>query len=170
MKITRRALQKLIQESIKGSEILRERPWSVEYNFKLTDGTATDSEGVGPDGFAIVMTGDSGTTVRIVIDSHWNPNAGDESGNSLKLEVDGELVDSTYVPARFDDGKMQKLIISNAPVSGMMTVSHSPDLESLTVVHLVVENPFAQGEDVSFDVETLGNGTADVELVNHVNL
>lgn len=170
MKITRRALKKLVQESIEGDAILKERPWAVEYTFQLSGGTASDSEGQSPDGFAIVMKGDSGKTVKVVVDTYWNPSSGDESGNSLKLEVDGEVVDSTYVPARFDDGEQQRLVISNAPVSGMMTVAHAMDMESPPVIHLVTENPFAESEDVSFEVEVMGNGEATVEMTGHTNL
>ena len=44
MKITTGALKRLIRESIDGDRIIRERPWSVEYSFKLSGGSASDSD------------------------------------------------------------------------------------------------------------------------------
>jgi len=170
MKITRRVLKKLVAEAIEGSKILRERPWAVEYTFQLSGGQASDSEGVSPDGFAIMMTGDSGKVVRVIVDSYWNPTSGDESGNSLKIEVDGEVVDSAHVPVRFDTGESQRIVISNAPVEGMMTVAHAGDDDSPPIMYLAALNPFAESEDVSFGVETIGNGSAKVEMTGHTNL
>ncbi len=170
MKITRRALKKLVIEAIEGSKIFRERPWAVEYTFQLSGGKASDSEGISPDGFAITMSSDSGKVVKVIVDSYWNPTSGDESGNSLKIEVDGEVVDSTYVPVRFDTGESQRIVISNAPVDGMMTVSHASDAESPPIMYLAATNPFAESEDVSFSTETIGNGSATVEMTGHTNL
>ena len=168
MKITRSALHKLIKEAVEDDRIIKERPWSIEFSFKLSGGTASDSEGQGPDGFEIVMSGDSGETMKIVIDAYWNPQSGDQSGNSLKIE--GPNPSSTYVPHRFDDGKEQFITISNAPVPGLITVAHAPSSDSVPVVHLVVPNPFEIDEDVSFDVQTIGNGKAEVNLNRHTNL
>lgn len=168
MKITRSALQRLIKEAVEDDRIIKERPWSVEFSFKLSGGSAADSEGKGPDGFAIVMSGDSGKTVKIVVDSYWNPQAGDQSGNSLK--IDGPDSVSSYVPHRFDDGKEQFIMISNAPVAGLIAVSHASSRDSVPVVHLVVPNPFEIDEDVSFDVQNIGNGKAEVKLNRHTNL
>ena len=172
MKITTGALKRLIRESIDGDRIIRERPWSVEYSFKLSGGSASDSEGEGPDGFAVVLTGESGREMRVVVDTYWNPQSGDQSGNSLRVEVDGDVPDGgeTYVPLRFDDGKEQFLTISNTPVSNMVTISHSPQGKSPPVVYLVVSNPFEGDEDLSFEVENLGNGDVDVKLTKHINL
>jgi len=172
MKITSFALKKLIRESIKNDRIIPERPWSVEHGFKLSGGIASDSEGEGPDGFAIVLRGESGREMKVVVDTYWNPQSGDQSGNSLRVELDGEVMDGgeTYVPTRFDDGKEQTLTISNSPVSGMITVSHSPDGKSPPIVYLVVSNPFDIDDDIDFDVEKLGNGDVQVQLKQHINL
>jgi len=170
MKITHRAFKKLVIESIKGNKILRERPWAVEYTFKLSGGKASDSEGVSPDGVAVTMSGASGKVVRVIVDSYWNPTSGDESGNSLKFEVDGEVVDSAYVPVRFDTGEPQRIVISNAPVDGMMTVAHAGDDDSPPIIYLAAPNPFAESEDVSFSGEAIGNGTAIIEITGHTNL
>ena len=169
MKILKKVLKKLVKEAVEGDRLIPERPWSVEYSFTLSGGTASDSEGQGPDGFAIVMTSDNGKTVRIVVDAYWNPTSGDESGNSIKMEYDGQQV-STYVPVRFDDGNQQKLIISNTPVPGIMSVSHASSPSSLPIIYLVMKNPFDEDEDVTFDVETLGNGQVDVKMTGHTNL
>lgn len=170
MKITQNALKSLLREAIGGSKILKERPWSVEYTFKLSDGTAEDSEGIAADGFAVMMTSDSGKLVRIIVDAYWNPQVGDKSGNALKIEVDGEVTAETYVPLRFDDGKEQRLIISNTPVSGLISVSHAAGSSKLPIVYLVTSNPFEESEDVDFDVEKLGNGKLDIELSNYTNI
>jgi len=168
MKITKSALSSLIKEGIDSDRIIKERPWAVEFSFKLSAGTARDSEGEAPDGFAIVMSGDSGEIMRIVVDSYWNPQAGDQSGNTLKIE--GPNTASSYVPHRFDDGKQQFLTISNAPVPGLIAVSHSSDETAVPVVHLVVPNPFEIDEDVSFAIENIGNGKAEVKINRHTNL
>lgn len=169
MKLKVSALRKLLAEAIDQDKMLRERPWSVEYTFILSGGTAADSEGVGPDGFAIVMTGESGKVMRVVVDSYWNPTSGDESGNSLRIEYEGEKM-STYVPTRFDDGEQQLLTISNTPVPGIISVSHSATFSSIPIVYLVMTNPFDVEEDVEFAIETIGNGTADVKMTGHTNV
>ncbi len=168
MKIRKTALSRLIKEAIDNDRIIRERPWSVEYSFRLSGGVASDSEGEGPDGFSIVMSGDSGSELRVTVDAYWNPQVGDQSGNSLKIT--GEEESSTYVPHRFDDGKEQFLTISNAPVPGLIAVSHAISSDSTPIVHLVVPNPFGPDEDVNFDVETTGNGNAEVKIKRHTNL
>jgi len=171
MKIKYEALQRLFKEAIDGNKIIKERPWSVEYSFSLSGGTAEDSEGNAPDGFAIVMTGESGKTARVMIDTYWNPQQGDKSGNSIKIEVDGILDEenSTYVPVKFDDGKKQIIVISNSPVPGLVSVAHGPNLDDVPVVHAVFLNPFEQDEDVDFSVKNLGNGKAEVKLLRHTN-
>lgn len=170
MKITQGALKNLLREAIGGNKIIKERPWSVEYTFKLSDGTAEDSEGVAPDGFAVSMTSEAGKLARIIVDTYWNPQAGDASGNALKFEVDGVVDAQTYVPVRFDDGKEQRLIVSNTPISGLISISHAAGSSKLPIVYLVVPNPFEESEDVDFDVEKLGNGKLDIELSNYTNL
>ena len=172
MKIVKSALRRLVREGIDGDRIIQERPWSVEHTFSLSGGIAADSEGEGPDGFAIVMTTESGATGRVVVDTYWNPQAGDQSGNSLKFEFGGEEVDggTTYVPIRFDDGKQHKLILSNAPVPGMLAISHVAPGTDVPIVYLVVPNPFGVDDDVEFSTEFLGNGDVGVKLTGHVNL
>lgn len=170
MKISVAALRTLIRESIDKDRIIRERPWSVEYTFSMSGGAASDSEGEAPDGFAIVMKGDSDKEVRIVIDSYWNPQTGNTSGNELRVEGLEQVV-STYVPIRFDSGEEQVIVISNSPVSGMITVAHGlNDKSSLPVVHLVFPSPFAGDEDVNFSSENLGAGDVDVKLTRHTNI
>ena len=170
MKITSRALQVLLKEAIKSDRIIKERPWSVEHSFQLSGGKASDSEGEGPDGFAIVMSSESGPTVKVVVDTYWNPQSGDQSGNSIKIQVDDEVVEQAYVPFRFDDGKKQLITISNAPVLGLLCISHSPTDKSPPVVYAVIENPFGSDDDLEFSVENLGGTSADVQLTNHINL
>jgi hypothetical protein len=169
MKFKISALRKLFSEAINDDRLVSERPWSVEYAFSLSGGSASDSEGKGPDGFAIVMTGESGKIVKVIVDSYWNPTSGDESGNSLKIEYENEKM-STYVPTRFDDGKQQLLIISNTPVPGVITVSHSATLDDVPITYLIASNPFEIDEDVDFFIEQMGNGKADVKLTSHSNL
>lgn len=171
MKITKHALRSLIREAVGDDKIIAERPWTLEYEFTLSGGNASDSEGKGPDGFAVVMkSGD--LEARVVVDSYWNPQSGDASGNSLRLEVDGQPVEgaTSYVPTRFDDGKKQLLVISNAPVPGMIVVSHASSTDVVPVAYLVTRNPFDEGDDVEFEVEALGNGRSDVKFKRHVNL
>ena len=172
MKITKNALRLLISEAIENNRIIHERPWSVEYEFSLSGGSAEDSEGKGPDGFAVVMTGESGKIAKVIIDTYWNPNAGDQSGNSLKFEVDGQTQENsqTYVPVRFDDGEKQRLIISNTPVQGLIVISHAHSDDDSPVVYLVVPNPFDEDEDVDFAIENLGNGSANVDQLRHTNM
>ena len=169
MKLTTRALKKIIREAIENNDILAERPWSVEYEFKLTGGVATDSEGTSPDGFLVSLEGSSGDVMEIIVDSYWNPQTGDKSGNSIKASWNGEEVDSSYVPVKFNDGKAHRLVISNMPVQKMIFVSHSPAGKP-PVIYLAANNPFADDEDIEFNVETIGNGTATVKLVDHINL
>jgi hypothetical protein len=172
VKITKNCLRKLLREAIDDAKILPERPWSVEYTFSMSGGTASDSEGEAPDGFVVTMKGDSGLELQIVVDAYWNPSAGDQSGNSLKVMLDGEDLEdaSSYVPTRFDDGKKQRLIISNSPVGRSIVVSHAPDEKSPPIAYLVFGNPFDDQEDVEFDADPIGNGEIDVELTNSVNV
>ena len=168
MKIRLSQLRRLIREAVGGAKILRERPWAIEWTFKLSGGEAEDSEGVGPDGFAVVLrAGDQ--VARVIVDSYWNPQAGDQSGNSLKWEVNGYVLKSAYVPIRFDSGKEQRLVISNSPVDGLLAISHAGGSTVPPVVYLVVENPFGEEDDMSFDVEKLGNSDMDVEMSSSVN-
>ena len=172
MKISYKALCHLVKEGIdKPGRLVKERPWSVEYSFKLSGGIAHDSEGLGPDGFAIVMSGESGMTVSVVVDTYWNPQNGDESGNQLNIEIMGILDknNSTYVPTRFDDGKKQFLVISNAPVPGLIIVSHGVD-DKPPVAYCVFQNPFEIDESVDFEIQKNGNGKADVKFSRSINL
>ena len=170
MKITKEALKKIIKESLGGNKIIKERPWSVEYTFKLKGDGAEDSEGKSADGFAITMTSESGNVTRVVVDSYWNPQTGDESGNSIKIEINGQNVEHAHVPTRFDDGKEQKLVISNSPVPGLITVAHSSRQNSPPVVYLITQNPFEEEEDVEFNTENIGNGDVEIEMTGFINL
>jgi hypothetical protein len=170
MQITGKALQSLLREAIKKNKILPERPWSVEYTFSMTGNLADDSEGSSVDGFAAVMTSASGKILKIIVDSYWNPQAGDQSGNSIKAEINGEKAESAYVPFKFDDGSKQKLLISNSPVFGVITVSHAITADSLPIVYLVVPNPFDVNDDIQFDIENIGNGKIDVDMSRYVNV
>lgn len=169
MKIKKSALRKIIREAIDSDRIISERPWSVEFSFRLSGGIASDSEGSGPDGFQITMKSQSGAEAKITVDSYWNPQAGDSSGNSLKFSSD-KKEESSYVPHRFDDGKEQMIILSNAPVSRMIAISHAISKNDLPVVYLIVPNPFEVDDDVEFDIESNGNGKAEVKLKRHTNL
>lgn len=164
MKISKRALKSMLAEALEGTRIIRERPWSVEYSFSLQPGDAEESEGASADGFVLTMLGESGTTLAVHVDSYWNPQAGDKSGNSIKIYLGDDIVDETYVPVKFDDGTKQVLLLSNAPVPGLIAVAHAPSMSNPPVVHLIVENPFSEDEDVEFEVSNLGNGRADVEM------
>ena len=171
MKITRKALRELISEAIGKDRIVRERPWSVEHSFKLSGGVATDSEGdESPDGFAIIMSTKSGPEVEIVIDTYWNPQNGDKSGNALKVTLPDGETQELYVPTRFDDGKTQYITISNSPVPGIITVSHAPNDNTPPIAYSAFQNPFEGDDDISFEVETLGNGKAEVKLTRHFNI
>lgn len=170
MRIRASALRSLIKESISNVRILKERPWTVEHIFSLSKGKASDSEGLGPDGFAIVLLGESGKTMRVIVDTYWNPQAGDQSGNSLKVEIDGKERASTYVPVKFDTGKKQKILISNSPVQGLIVVSHCEELISVPIVVLAVSNPFNIDEDIQFSIKNLGNGSVDAKLSHFLSL
>ena len=170
MKITSRALRTLVREAVESNKILKERPWSVEYTFKISGGKASDSEGQAADGFAIVMTSKSGRSARVVVDCYWNPQSGDQSGNSLRFETEGREAVSTYVPTKFDNEKQQKIIISNSPVAEIICISHCVDTRSVPVTYLVAPNPFEINDDLEFDVENIGNGEISVKLTDHINL
>lgn len=171
MKFTRKALKSFLKEAIGQDRIIRERPWSVEHSFKLSGGVATDSEGdKSPDGFAIIMSSGTGPEVKVIIDTYWNPQNGDESGNALKVELPSGEVQELYVPTCFDDGKTQYITISNSPVPGVITVSHAPNDKTPPIAYSAFENPFEMDDDISFEIETLGNGKADVKLTRHFNI
>lgn len=170
MKIKIGRLRRIIREALGGSKIIRERPWSVEYTFKMSGGDASDSEGKSPDGFAIAMSSESGTIVRVIVDAYWNPQSGDSSGNSIQVEIDGYKVDESYVPVAFNNGKEQRLVISNSPKKGMIVVSHAGSSKDLPIPYLAVDNPFLETEDVKFDIENLGGGDVEVELSGHTNV
>lgn len=173
MKITLGSLRNLIREALDGDRIVPERPWTVEVTFSLGGGVAEDSEGRGPDGFALVLK-TPGVEMDVAVDSYWNPQSGDESGNSLKVSVDGTVLHGgeTYVPIKFDDGKKQRLIVSSSPVSGLLSIAHAASPDSLPVVYLTVPSPFidSHDEDIGFEVRPLGNGDVDAEITDHVNL
>lgn len=172
MKITTSALRRLLREAIDDSKVLPERPWSVEYTFSMEGGNAEDSEGKGSDGFAIVISTEDGPEVRVTVDSYWNPRAGDTSGNSIKVTIDEEQIESgpAYVPTRFDDGRKQRLIISNSPVGNVVVVSHSSDEKSPPIAYAVFPNPFDDESDLDFETESLGAGEINVEMTGHVNV
>ena len=170
MKITRRALKNLVREALESSKILRERPWTVEYTFSLSGGNASDSEGTSPDGFSIDLKTESEDSMSIVFDCYWNPQQGDKSGNSIKVILNDEVVASTYVPHRFDDGKKQKAIISNVVDGGVICVSHCKSERETPVTYLVVQNPFPNEQDISFEARSLGTGDVQVDMSDSVNL
>jgi len=173
MKITQKALHRFLHEAIKGNRIISERPWSVEYTFSMKGSSADDSEGSSADGFAVVMSSESGVTMRVIVDAYWNPQTGDQSGNSIKVEVDGKIVEggTSYVPRRFDDGTKQRILISNSPVANVITVSHADADPALPIVYLAVQNPFgADDNDIEWSVDTLGAGDVDVSMSKYINI
>jgi hypothetical protein len=108
----------------------------------------------------------------VTIDSYWNPQTGDQSGNSIKVIIDGDEdnATSTYVPHKFDDGKKQKILISNSPVAGVLTISHSIDESLPPIVYLAISNPFEENDDIEFSTKSIGNGRANVKMTGHINL
>jgi hypothetical protein len=177
MKFTQTALRRLIKEAIKDNKILAERPWSVEYTFSLSGDAAEDSEGASADGFVVTLASESGTLMRVIVDSYWNPQSGDQSGNSIRVEVDssGEGEPSmknsvAHVPHKFDDGKKQKIVLSNSPIQGIITISHAVSTASLPIVYLAVANPFSDNDDITFDVKVMGNGDLNAEMTDSVNI
>jgi len=177
MKIRLAALRSLVQESVGKDRIIKERPWSVEHTFSMKGGIASDSEGEAPDGFFIALVGESGTSVRVVVDSYWNPavGGGDQSGNELRVE--GETIQNgpstrSYVPIKFDSGEEQVIVVSNSPTLGMVLVSHGlANSKSLPVTYLAFPNPFQVDEDIDFVPQKLGNGKdLTISLTRHTNL
>ena len=172
MKITLSALRSLLREAIEGDEILSERPWTVVVEFKLEGGTAEDSEGVGPDGLEVVMSSQD-VEASVIVDTYWNPQSGDTSGNSLRFKAGAtaEVDSESYVPTRFDDGKQHRLFISNSPVARMLSIGHASG-NSPPVVYLVVPSPFERtdGEDIDFEIRPLGDSKVTAKIVDHVNL
>lgn len=167
---SKRSFRKFIKEAIESDRIIKERPWSVEYTFTLSGGSADDSEGTAPDGFEIDLTSESGESVSVIVDSYWNPQNGDQSGNELRIESEGRVIDRTYVPVRFDDGNEQIIVISNSPVKDVITISHGLS-GTVPIVYLSVKSPFTtDDDDIEFTVKKLGNGNADVELTDHANV
>ena len=158
-------------EGLDGRKVLVERPWSVEYKFTLGEGEAEDSEGLGPDGWALVVTSSGGVELRVVVDTYWNPTSGDRSGNCLRIEVDGAEVEDgqAYVPTPMDDGKEHHLLLSNLPGGRVMAVGHCRRGEPVVIYH-VFDCPFPEEEDLSFEVEEVGNGRAEVDRVGFVSL
>ena len=63
-----------------------------------------------------------------------------------------------------------KLIISNAPVGGMIAVSHSTSQIDPPIMLLVVPTPFKMSRDIQFDIEPMGNGDVDAKITRHINL
>jgi hypothetical protein len=170
MRIIEKQLKKLIREALGSNEILRERPWSILVEFRMSEGIASDSEGVGPDGFSVIAESDSGKIMSVSIDTYWNPQAGDQSGNSLKVHFERKELAQTYVPTRFDDGKTQFLLISNAPVQNVIVVSHAYDARAVPIAYLVVPNLFNMSEDINFRIQKNGNGLVQARIVSHSNL
>ena len=162
MKFRASALQALIRESLDTTRIVKDRPWAVEHEFVLTG-----KPGTKPDGFAIVLVGESGKTMRVLVDSNWDPQDGDQSDNTLKIEIDGQrpAASSTYVPVKFDSNTKQKIIVSNSPVSGLLTVAHAATVDSVPIVLLAVKNPFDSNEDIEFFTKNLGQGHYETDVV-----
>lgn len=157
------------QQASPRSRIIAERPWTLQFGFNLSGGVASDSEGMAADGIEICMT-DNRHEVAVTVDAYWNPHKGDQSGNSIKVSLDGELIAQAYVPVRFDDGNDQVLTISNAVVPGLLAIAHSPQVNAPPVVHAVVNCPFAIDNDISFYAGTIGNGTGNVWLLDEISL
>ena len=147
-------------------KLIKERPWAVECKFTLSGGSAYESEGLSADGFSIALSGESGKTMRILVDSYWNPHKGDESGNSIKVEIDGIQLKNTssYVPVKFDSGLKQKIVISNSPVTGLIYIAYAKSEVDIPIVFLNVKNPFQIDEGVEFSTSNLGNGEYSTEL------
>ena len=146
--------------------LIKERPWAAECKFTLSGGIAYESEGLSADGFVIALYGESGKTMRVIIDSYWNPQKGDQSGNSIKVEIDGIQLKniSSYVPIKFDSGIKQKIIISNSPVTGLIYIAYAKSEVDIPIVFLSVKNPFKIDESVGFSTSNLGNGEYSAEL------
>ena len=152
--------------SKKTPRLIKERPWAVECKFSLSDGIAYESEGLSADGMVISLSGESGKTMNVIVDSYWNPHKGDESGNSLKVQIDGiDLKDVTsYVPVKFESGVGQKIVISNSPVTGLIYIAYAKSENDIPIVFLNVKNPFKINEGVKFSTKNLGNGEYEAEL------
>lgn len=170
MKFSVNCIRQLVKEAATGRLIV-ERPWSVEIEFRLSGGKATDSEGYGPDGFQVVLRDDDGNEAAVVVDTYWNPQAGDTSGNQLYATVDGKRITSNaYVPTKLDDGKPQRLVISNSPKLGAIVVSHC-EKGGTPIAYLAFRQIFAK--DSSINVSCHGLGDSDKltwKIVSSTNL
>jgi hypothetical protein len=164
MKIKGSVLKSILREIAAGGPIVTERPWSIESEFVLGGGVASDSEGLGPDGVQLTLMGSMGSRMTVDIDTYWNPHKGDQSGNSIKIDTGAERMTS-YVPFKMDDGRPQRLIVSNSPVQSLIAVSHAPSRHESPVLILVVRNPFNDTEQISPSWKNLGNGTAAAKIV-----
>lgn len=166
-----KTLRFLIREELKKNLILSERPWAAEFHFKMKGGTAEDSEGIGPDGLKFIFNcGEQ--ELKVVLDSYWNPQSGDSSGNELKIYVNDVLKARSYVPVRFDDGKFQTLIVSNSPVENKISFSHGY-VDDVPIYYLCVSNPFEKSKPIKMKHSSLmskGQKSTYCELVNVTNV
>lgn len=171
MKIKLSQLRRLIREEITKNAILVERPWSARFDFRMKGGDAADSEGTGPDGVKISLRAGS-IALEIVADSYWNPQNGDTSGNELRAIVDGQVVNRSYVPIRFDNGKKQSIVISNSPVERVLSVSHSL-AGSTPIMYLTLAVPFEMNEPIKFDCGPLmkkGEDSTQCKMIELISL
>ena len=148
--------------------ILPERPWAAKYEFAMKGGDASDSEGTAPDG-VIMFIKSNRQEVLIIADSYWNPSSGDESGNELRVEINGEVVVKRYVPVRFDDGESHTIIVSNDPVSNEIAVLHASPADETPILSLSFENPFPVQQELNFGCRPLmekGSKFTKCELVD----
>ena len=118
MKLDSKSLRALIKEVVdtyEESALVCERPWIVKLPFTLSSsGGAEDAEGESSDGIKLALSGET-ATVEVVVDTYWNPHAGDESGNSLVVYVDGEELIREYFPRKLDDDSEHVLLVSCSP-------------------------------------------------------
>lgn len=170
MKFSIGCIRKIVKESMREDRLVAERPWSIEVEFKLSGGKAADSEGVSPDGFQIMLRDEDGNEASVVVDTYWNPQAGDTSGNQMYAVVNGQRVGSTYVPTRFDDGKSQTIVVSNSPSLGAIVVSHARKGEA-PVAYLAFGAQLALNSSVEVTCEPLGDSEKlDCKVTNRTNL
>lgn len=116
---------------------------------------ASDADGPGADGIKFTIEGETGNEIAVDLDSYYNFE--NKSGNEIDLEINGQIVESAYVPERLNDNKTWLVnIINHDGILDIKLENVSEGVDEGTVTRLTYPISFHEFLGSSCEITVMG--------------